>query len=101
MKHLEDLQLSIIASYGNGHQEFIDMLVYEDDLVDEQTLIENIKSNLDKCNSLSLLNLCKLSLCWVYQNKNRYNAQQRRFPVMQQIVNRNGKYFFNKGELDV
>ena len=94
MKHLKNLELSMIATYDGFEQDwFMIEAIPEKALATETTLIDFVKEHLMSPTDA----LRKLSFCWSYKNKNTYNAQKRRFPVIEQVVNQNGKYFFNEG----
>ena len=97
MKQMKNLELSVIATYDGFDQDwFMIEAIPEVALTTETTLIDFVKGHL-----ISPINaLRKLSISWSYKNKNTYNAQKRRFPVIQQSVRQNGKYFFNKGVRD-
>jgi len=103
MRNMKNLELSTIATFDDYENEktyqewFVIEAIPETAMATENKLLDFIKNQLIS----PIESLRKLSLCWDYKNEKTYNAQKRRFPVIQQVVNQNGKYFFNKGELDV
>lgn len=98
MRNMKNLELSTIATFDDYEQEwFVIEAIPETAMATENKLLDFVKGQLISPTE----SLRKLSLCWDYKNEKTYNAQKSKFPVIQQVVDQNGKYFFNKGELDV
>lgn len=98
MRNMKNLELSTIATFDDYEQEwFVIEAIPETAMATENKLLDFIKEQLIS----PIESLRKLSLCWEYKNEKTYNEQAKHFPVIQQVINQNGKYFFNKGELDV
>ena len=98
MRNMKNLELSTIATFDGYQQElFVIEAIPETAMATENKLLDFIKGQLINPTE----SLRKLSLCWDYKNEKTYNTQKSKFPVIQQVVDQNGKYFFNKGELDV
>lgn len=94
---LQNMELSIIASFDEDvPQDWFSIAeVPTSKLQTEDTLLDYIKEQLDTPELLR-----KISLCWCFGHRNTYNAQAKKYPVIQQTVDKNGKYFFYKGERD-
>jgi len=89
---IKNLSLEVIATYDNHNQEMFKIKLNEAILKTEKTLLDFIRTVLDYPENT---NLKKLSLCWIFKNKNYL----KKYPTINESINKNAKYFFELGEL--
>jgi hypothetical protein len=84
------IKLNVIASFDNNEQDIFDMFVSPKENATEEDLLKSIMSNLEH----SKEDLYKLSLCWICGEDivKKYN-------FVKESIDKNAKYFFEKGEL--
>ena len=90
---IKNIRLDVIASFDDDFdQEWFNCAVTEKSLKSEKTLINYIKKQLEN----PMESLYKISLCW-----NCDEDMVDKYKTIKESVNKNAKYFFEKGKLDV
>ena len=86
------IKLNVIASFDNYKQDIFDMSVSPKENATEKDLLKSIMSNLEHPKE----DLYKLSLCWICGEDivKKYN-------FVKESIDKNAKYFFEKGKLIV
>ena len=84
------IKLNVIASFNNYEQDIFDMSVSLKENATEEDLLNSVISNLEHPKE----DLYKLSLCWFCGEDiiKKYN-------FVKESINKNAKYFFEKGKL--
>ena len=89
---VKNLELDVIASFDNHEQDWFRLkFLTKNVLKDEKSLLEYIFKQLDHTNDLY-----KISLCWLCSN---YTV--KKYKTIKESIDKNAKYFFEKGELIV
>ena len=87
---VKNLELDVIASFDNHEQDWFRLkFLTKNVLKDEKSLLEYIFKQLDHTNDLY-----KISLCWLCSN---YTV--KKYKTIKESIDKNAKYFFEKGEL--
>ena len=84
------IKLNVIASFDNHEQDIFDMSVSPKENATEEDLLNSIMSNLEHPKD----DLYKLSLCWICSDD---TVKKHNF--VRESIDKNAKYFFEKGEL--
>ena len=87
---IKGLKLNVIASFNNHEQDWFDCSLSKGSLRSEKTLINFLKKLLD----YPVEDLYKISLCWSC-DKDTVN----KYKTIKESIDKNAKYFFEKGYL--
>jgi hypothetical protein len=85
----ENIKLNVIASFDNYEQDIFDLSILPKKNSSQDDLLNTIISNLKHPKN----DLYKLSLCWYCDEK-----IVKKYKFIQESINKNAKYFFEKGE---
>ena len=84
------IKLNVIASFNNYEQDIFDMSVSLKENATEEDLLNSVISNLEHPKD----DLYKLSLCWICSDDT-----VKKYNFVKESVDKNAKYFFEKGKL--
>jgi hypothetical protein len=87
---LKNIKLDVIASFDNHEQDHFELrFLSKDDLKNEKSLLDYIFKQLNNTDDLY-----KLSLCWMCSDDT-----VKKYDTIKESIDKNAKYFFEKGEL--